>query len=167
MTTRSTAPASRRARAAALALLAASGVARGAPVPLDDAALGRVTGEGVAIGVHLVLDQALLNGATTDSRITLGFVNNGTSSYAVLQNLAGVADFYSFTFDMNQRTAGDPGSDYFDIHLPETVAFDRFGIRAIAATPAPDTPITTANSYGSVILNGQMAMTGHLYLWPK
>ena len=68
---------------------------------------------------------------------------------------------------MRQRTAGDPGSDYFDITLPSHVAFTQFGVRAIAVTTAPDAAITTANSYGSIILDGQMTMTGHLYLWPK
>lgn len=155
------------ARLLAGACLLAASAAHADPKPLDDDALSAVRGAGVDIAVHLVLDQPLLDGATTDARITLGFNNGGTTTYAVLQNLAGIADFYSFTINMRQRTAGDPGSDYFDITLPTTVAFKQFGVRAIAVTTAPDAPITTANSYGSIILDGQMTMTGHLYLWPK
>jgi hypothetical protein len=156
-----------RALATALALALAAGTAAADPQPMDDEALSEVHGAGVAVAVHLELNSQLLNGVPTDSRITLGFNNNGTTTYAVLQNLAGIADIYTITLNMRQRTAGDAGSDYFDISLPQFVGFKDFGVRALAVTTDPNAPITTANSYGSVLLNGVMNMQGHFYLWPR
>ena len=82
----------RRLLVAAACAMAAAG-AHADPKPLDDDALSAVRGAGVDIAVHLVLDQPLLDGTPTDARITLGFDNGGRTTYAVLQNLAGIADF--------------------------------------------------------------------------
>jgi hypothetical protein len=156
------------ARLLALAAAAAlPALACAEPLPMDDDALREVTGAGVGIAVHLELNSSVLTGANVDNRITLGFDNNGLKTYAVLQNFAGIVDFYTITLNMRQRTAGDPGSDYFDIQLPLFVGFKEFGVRNLAVTTDPNAPITPANSYGSVLINGAMNMQGHFYLWPR
>jgi hypothetical protein len=154
-------------RLVAIAAMAASLPAFADKRALDDDALREVSGAGVAVAVHLELNSAVLTDPSIDNRITIGFDNNGTKTYAVLQNFAGVADFFTITLNMRQRAPGDPGSDYFDIGLPQYVAFTQFGVRALAVITDPAAPITTANSYGSLLINGTMNMTGHFYLWPK
>lgn len=154
--------------ATAAVLLACALDASAGVVAMDDDALRGVHGGDVSIAAHLELNSALLNGATdVDSRIVLGFDNTGGKTYAVLQNLAGIADFYSINIGLRQRSAGDPGSDYFDITLPALIGFTQFGVRALAVTTDPNAAITPANSYGSLILNGSMNMQGHFYMWPK
>ena len=121
--------------------------------------------DGVSLGVHLELNSALLNGAATDSRITAGFNVDGTKTYAVIQNLAGVMDLIAVTLAIRQRPDG--GGDYVDIGLPGFVGFKQFGFRALAAQTDPTAPITPAQSYGQILLNGTGSMTGHIYLWAQ
>lgn len=148
-----------------LGVAAAGAQADSAPMTDDD--LAGVSGAGVDVLVHLSLNAGVLAGQDIDSRIVMGFNNNGSSSYAVLQNLAGIVNLIAITINMRTRSAAEGGGDYFDITLPQAIEFQQFGVRAIAATSAPDAPITTANSYGSLILNGALTGTGHFYLWPK
>ncbi len=151
---------------ACLALSAAGRAA--APMPLDDEQLAGVRGaDGISLNVHLELNSGLLTGGTTENRIVLGFDNGGVKTYAVLQNLAGIADFYNVNVSMRERVPGDSTTDYFDIKLPDVISFQQFGVHAIAATTSPDAPVTTANGYGSLLLNGTMNVQGHFYLWPK
>lgn len=153
------------ALATALIALAAT-QAQAAPVALDDDELSKVSGQdGVSLGVHLELNSALLNGAPTDSRITAGFSVDGTKTYAVIQNLAGVMDLIAVTLAIRQRPDG--GGDYVDIGLPGFVGFKQFGFRALAAQTDPTAPITPAQSYGQILLNGTGSMTGHIYLWAQ
>jgi hypothetical protein len=153
----------RRCSLAAFALAAAHAVA--APVALNDDELSKVDGrDGVAIAVHLELNSGLLAGQPTDSRLTAGFNVDGTKTYAVVQNLAGVVDMVAVT--LNVRTRSD-GSDYVDIGLPGFIGFKQFGFRALAAQTDPTAAIAPSASYGQVLLNGTGAMTGHVFLWAQ
>lgn len=149
---------------ATIALVTA--LAHAAPVALDDAELATVAGrDGVGLLVHLELNSALLSGAAIDSRIMASFLVNGTTTYAVVQNLAGIADLFGLTLDT--RTRSDGGGDYVDIGLPGFVSFRQFGFRALAAQTDPLAPIAPAANYGQVLLNGTASMTGHVYLWAQ
>ncbi|RQP25137.1 hypothetical protein [Piscinibacter terrae] len=137
-----------------------------APVALNDEEMSKVSGQdGVSLGVHLELNSALLAGAPTDSRITAGFNVDGTKTYAVIQNLAGVMDLIAVTLSIRQRPDG--GGDYVDIGLPGFVGFKQFGFRALAAQTDPAAPIPASASYGQILLNGTGSMTGHIYLWAQ
>ena len=136
-----------------------------APVPLTDDELANVSGrDGVGLAVHLELNSALLSGAATDSRLTAGFKVDGTTTYAVVQNLAGVMDLIAVT--VNVRSRAD-GSDYIDIGLPSFVGFKQFCFRALAAQTDPTAPIPPSASYGQLLLNGTATMTGHVFLWAQ
>lgn len=149
-----------------IALLCSLHAALAQPVPLSDEELSAVQGrDGIGLAVHLELNSALLQGQLTDSRLMAGFNVNGQTTYAVVQNLAGVMDLIAVTLDVHQRSDGGP--DYVDIGLPAFVGFKQFGFRALAAQTDPTAPITSANSYGQVLLNGTGTMTGHVYLWAQ
>lgn len=136
-----------------------------APVPLDDEEMSKVTGrDGVSLAVHLELNSALLNGTPTDSRLTAGFNVDGTRTYAVVQNLAGVMDLIAVTLSIRSRP---DGSDYVDIGLPQFVGFKQFGFRALSAQTDPSAPIPASASYGQILLHGTGTMTGHIYLWAQ
>jgi len=152
----------------ALCCLIALGWAAGAsaaPVKLSDDELAAISGrDGVGLAVHLELNSALLNGAPTDSRLTAGFKVDGTTTYAVVQNLAGVMDLIAVTVNMRSRI---DGGDYIDIGLPQFVGFKQFGFRALAAQTDPLAAIAPSASYGQLLLNGTATMSGHIYLWPQ
>jgi hypothetical protein len=150
----------------ALIAMASTDRVNAAPVALNDDELAKVSGQdGVSLGVHLELNSALLSGTPTDSRITAGFNVDGTKTYAVIQNLAGVMDLIAVTLAIRQRPDG--GGDYVDIGLPGFVGFKQFGFRALAAQTDPTAPIAPAASYGQILLNGTGSMTGHIYLWAQ
>ncbi len=151
---------------AAFITLTAATQVHAAPVALNDDEMSKVSGQdGVSLGVHLELNSALLNGTPTDSRITAGFNVDGTKTYAVIQNLAGVMDLIAVTLAIRQRPDG--GGDYVDIGLPGFVGFKQFGFRALAAQTDPTAPIAPSASYGQILLNGTGSMTGHIYLWAQ
>jgi hypothetical protein len=142
-----------------------AGAAMAAPVALSDDELSDVSGrDGVALAVHLELNSTLLSGSPTDSRITAGFVVDGTKTYAVVQNLAGVMDMVAVTLNVRSRS---DGGDYVDIGLPGFVGFKQFGFRALAAQTDPTATIAPGASYGQLLLNGTGAMTGHVFLWAQ
>lgn len=147
------------------ALLAVAGTqAHAAPKALSDDELSGVSGQdGVSIGVHLELNAGLLDGQPTDSRIVAGFSVNGTKTYAVIHNLAGVMTLLAVTLDVRHST--ELGSDYLDIGLPQFIAFKQFGFRALTAQTDPTAPIAPTASYGQVLLNGTATMTGNVYIW--
>lgn len=147
------------------ALLAVAGTqAHAAPKALSDDELSGVSGQdGVSIGVHLELNAGLLDGQPTDSRIVAGFNVNGTKTYAVVHNLAGVMTLLAVTLDVRHST--ELGSDYLDIGLPQFIAFKQFGFRALTAQTDPTAPIAPTASYGQVLLNGTATMTGNVYIW--
>jgi hypothetical protein len=147
-----------------IALSGASALA--APAPLSDDELADVEGrDGVSLAVHLELNSALLDGAAIDSRLLAGFGVDGTTTYAIVHNLAGVMDLVALTFDVRSRPDG--GGDVLDIGLPSFVGFRQFGFRALAASTDPNVPVTPANSYGSLLLHGTASMTGHVVLWAQ
>lgn len=147
---------------AALASLALHAFA--GPQALTDDELSGVSGkDGVSIGVHLELNAGLLDGQPTDSRIVAGFNVNGTKTYAVVHNLAGVMTLLAVT--LNVRHSAETGSDYLDIGLPQFIAFRQFGFRALSAQTDPTAAIPATASYGQVLLNGTGTMTGNVYLW--
>jgi len=151
-------------RATMLLLLCAALNAWAAPQAMSDEELAEVNGrDGVGIAVHLELNSQLLNGTPTDSRLTAGFKVDGTTTYAVLHNLAGVIDLYALTLDVRQRPDG--GGDYIDVGLPGFVGFKQFGFRALAVQTDPLAPIAPSANYGQLLLNGTATMTGRLYLW--
>lgn len=146
-------------------LAALCACAQAEPVALGNDELAAIDGrDGVSLAVHLELNSVLLDGTPLDSRITAGFSVNGTRTYAVLQNLAGVMDLFAVTLDTRSRAGG---SDYIDIGLPGFVAFTQFGFRALAAQADPRAPISPSASYGQLLLNGTGAMTGRAYLWAQ
>jgi hypothetical protein len=149
-----------------LVALCVSANAVAAPVALSDDELAGVAGrDGVGLAVHLELNSALLAGTPTDSRLTAGFVVDGTKTYAVAQNLAGVMDLVAVT--LNVRSSPDGGGDRIDIGLPAFVGFKQFGFRALAAQTDPTAPIPASASYGQLLLNGTASMTGHVFLWAQ
>ena len=152
----------KRLAALLLALPAATAIA--APVALSDDDLAGISGQdGIGLAVHLELNSSLLAGVPSDSRLTLGFKVDGVTTYAVLDNLAGVVDLFALTLDVRSRPDG--GGDYLDIDLPGFVGFKQFGFRALAAQTDPSAPIAPSASYGQLLINGTGAMTGRVYLW--
>ncbi len=140
--------------------------ATAAPVALSDDELADVSGQdGVGLAVHLELNSALLAGAPVDSRLTAGFKVDGTTTYAVVQNLGGVMDLIGIT--LNVRSRPDGGGDYIDMGLPSFVGFKQFGFRALAAQTDPSAAIPASTSYGQLLLNGTATMTGHVFIWAQ
>jgi hypothetical protein len=150
---------------APIAALCLAAHATAAPVALSDDELSAVSGrDGLGLAVHLELNSALLNGATTDSRLMAGFKVDGTTTYAVVHNLAGVMDLLAVTLNVRNRP---DGGDYIDIGLPLFVGLKQFGFRALAAQTDPFAAIAPSASYGQLLLNGTASMSGHIYLWAQ
>lgn len=140
----------------ALLLLFSALHAAAAPVALSDEELAAVEGrDGVGLAVHLELD----------SRLVAGFNVNGTTTYAVVHQLGGVADLVGLTLDVRHRPDG--GGDYVDIGLPGFVGFKQFGVRGLSAQTDPLAPLAPNANYGQLLLNGTGTMTGHVYLWAQ
>lgn len=149
-----------------IALLATSWKAQAAATPMDDEELSNVTGQdGVSIVVHLELSSFLLNGGTGGASLVAGFKVNGVTTYAVLQDLGGVVDMFGINLDIRQRP--DASGTYLDLGLPNYVAFNHFGFRALGAQQDPSVPVTPQTSYGQVLLNGSATTTGHVYIWAQ
>ena len=140
-------------------------VASAAPVPLSDDELAAVEGrDGVGLAVHLELNSQLLSGTSSGARLTAGFNVNGTTTYAVVQDLAGVMDLVAVTLNVRKRP---DGGDYLDVGLPGFVGFRQFGLRALGAQTDPLALVPASASYGQLLLNGTASMTGHVYLWAQ
>lgn len=151
-----------RARLCVL-MMGLSLLAHAEPRPMDDADMAAVTGQdGIGFAVHLEMNSALLDGADLNSRLTAGFNVNGLTTYAIALNVGGVIDMFAMT--LNLRTRPD-GSDYIDLGLPFFVGVSQFGYRALAAQTDPTGAIT--RSYGQLLLNGHVAMQGHLFMWAQ
>lgn len=149
-----------------IALIAAPASLRAAPVAMDDEELSNVVGQdGVSVVVHLELSSFLLNGGTGGASLVAGFKVNGTTTYAVLQDLGGVVDMFGITLDVRERP--DATGTYLDLGLPNYVAFNHFGFRALGAQQDPSVPVTPQTSYGQVLLNGSATATGHVYIWAQ
>ncbi|MGC4059480.1 MAG: hypothetical protein QM749_00930 [Aquabacterium sp.] len=151
-----------RARLCAV-MMGLSLLAHAEPQPLDDADMADVTGQdGIGFAVHLEMNSALLDGADLNSRLTAGFNVNGLTTYAIALNVGGVIDMFAMTLNLRARP---DGSDYIDLGLPFFVGVSQFGYRALAAQTDPTAAIT--RSYGQLLLNGHVAMQGHLYMWAQ
>lgn len=134
-----------------------------APEPLDDQAMASVSGQdGIGFAVHLEMNSALLDGAVMNSRLLAGFTVDNVTTYAVALNVGGIIDMYAMT--LNLRTRPD-GGDYIDMGLPFFVGVSQFGFRALGVQTDPTAPIT--RNYGQLLLDGHVAMRGHLYLWAQ
>ncbi len=132
-----------------------------APQAIDDAELATVVGrDGIGLAVHLEMNSALLDGADMDSRLTAGFKVHGMTTYAIAQNVGGVIDLFAMTLNVRKQPNG---TDYIDLGLPFFVGVSQFGYRALSVQTDPVAPVT--HDYGQLLLNGHMAMQGHLYLW--
>ncbi len=138
-------------------------VAHAAPEPLDDQAMASVSGQdGIGFAVHLEMNSALLDGAVMNSRLLAGFTVDNVTTYAVALNVGGIIDMYAMT--LNLRTRPD-GGDYIDMGLPFFVGVSQFGFRALGVQTDPTAPIT--RNYGQLLLDGHVAMRGHVYLWAQ
>ena len=136
-----------------------------APVRLSDDELAAVDGrDGVGLAVHLELNSQLLQGTSSGARLTAGFNVNGTMTYAVVQDLAGVMDLVAVTLNVRKRP---DGGDYLDVGLPGFVGFKQFGFRALDAQTDLLAIVPSGGGYGSLLLNGTASMTGHVYLWAQ
>ncbi len=150
----------RLALACALALAAPAAFAD--KKPLDDEQLREVSGKGIAIAVNLQLNTSAIAGTAPPSNIAAGFVVDGVTTYAIVQNFGGGLQLYSVTIDPSVKP---DGSGYLAIGMPGYVNAKDFGIHALGVQTDAGAPVTS--SLGAVILNGTASMTGQLNLWPK
>ena len=130
--------------------------------PLDDEQLRSVSAKGISIAVNLQLNTSAIAGTAPPSNISAGFVVNGTTTYAIVQNFGGGLQLFSIAIDPSIKP---DGSGYLSIGMPSFVNAQDFGIHALGVQTDASAPLT--NSLGSVLLNGTASMTGSLNLWPK
>jgi hypothetical protein len=146
-----------------IASLLASGAALAGPLrALEDKELAGVTGrDGISFAAHVSINDPTLVGAVSDSRLSLGFHDNGQTRYLVLRNVRGVVDMFAIGIDVHERPDG--GGDYVALTLPSIVRYTNFGFESMSVQNDPLAPVT--NSLGSVNVNGTMQMQGQLRLW--
>lgn len=141
-----------------------AGGAQAETVALAEDELSEIQGQdGIGFAMHLEMNSAILTGADLNSRLSAGFEVNGLTTYAIALNVGGIIDMFAMT--LNLRARPDGGGDYLDLRLPFFVGVDHFGFRALAAQTDAVAPLQ--NSYGQLLLNGHMSMTGHLYMWAQ
>ncbi len=121
--------------------------------PLDDEALRSVNGQGISIAVNLNLNT---------NRVAAGFNVNGTTTYAIAQGFGGALQLFAITIDPLVKP---DGTSYLSIGMPNYLAAQDFGVRAIGVQTDATSPVT--NSLGAILLNGSATMTGQLNLWAK
>jgi hypothetical protein len=121
--------------------------------PLDDEQLRSVSGQGISIAVNLNLNT---------NRVAAGFNVGGTTTYAIAQGFGGALQLFAVTIDPLVKP---DGSGYLSIGMPNYLAAQDFGVRAIGVQADATAPVT--NSLGSILLNGSANMTGQLNLWAK
>jgi hypothetical protein len=143
--------------------LLASAAAFGGPLrALPDQELAAVAGgDGISFAAHISINDPTLVGAVSDSRLSLGFHDNGQARYLVLRNVRGVVDMFAIGIDVHERPDG--GGDYVALTLPNIVRYTNFGFESMSVQNDPLAPVT--NSLGSVNVNGTMQMQGQLRLW--
>jgi hypothetical protein len=146
---------------ACILALAASG-ALADKKPLDDEELRSVSAKGISIAVNLQLNTSAIAGTAPPSNIAAGFVVDGSTTYAIVQNFGGGLQLFSITIDPSTKP---DGGGYLSIGMPSFVNAQDFGIHALGVQTDASAPL--ANSLGSVLLNGSASMTGTLNLWPK
>jgi hypothetical protein len=151
-------------RALAIAvLLGGAGSAGAGPLrALEDRELEQVNArDGISFAAHIAINDPTLVGAVSDSRLSLGFHDNGQTRYVVLRNVRGVIDMSTINIDVHQRPDG--GGDYVALTLPGTVRFKNFGFESMSVQNDALAPVT--NSLGSFSVNGDINMTGQVRMW--
>ena len=149
-------------RALAIVLLL-SGAAHAGPLrALDDGELEQVNArDGISFAAHVAINDPTLVGAVSDSRLSLGFHDNGQTRFIVLRNVRGVIDMSTINIDVHAKPDGS--GDYVALTLPGTVRFRNFGFESMSVQNDPLAPVT--NSLGSFNVNGEMNMTGQVRMW--
>ena len=150
----------RLALACALALAASAAFAE--KVPMDDDQLRSVSAKGIAIAVNLQLNTAAIAGTAAPTNVAAGFVVNGVTTYAIVQNFGGGLQMFAVTIDPSFKP---DGTGYLAIGMPAFLSAQDFGAHAIGVQTDATAPL--ANSLGSLTLNGSATMTGQLNLWAK
>jgi len=129
--------------------------------PLDDAALSDVSGaDGVNFAMRLNLNDPTLANPSTDSRISMGFNVDGTTTHVVVRNLCGKLDIYGLTLDVEQKP---DGSDYLAIGLPAHVKYTDFGFESLSVQTDRDGPVS--GDLGRLSVHGTINMQGQLRMW--
>jgi hypothetical protein len=149
-------------RVLAIALLL-SGVVHAGPLrALDDGELEQVNARnGISFAAHIAINDPTLVGAVSDSRLSLGFHDNGQTRFVVLRNVRGVIDMSTINIDVHAKPDGS--GDYVALTLPGTVRFRNFGFESMSVQNDALAPVT--NSLGSFNVNGDMNMTGQVRMW--
>jgi hypothetical protein len=152
-------------RVLAIALLltvAANAVAAGPMRALDDRELEKVNArDGISFAAHIAINDPTLVGAVSDSRLSLGFHDNGQTRYVVLQNVRGVIDMSTINIDVHARPDG--GGDYVALTLPNKVMLKNFGFESMSVQNDPLAPVT--GGLGSFNVNGEINMQGQVRMW--
>jgi len=142
-------------------LFAGSVLAPGPLRALDDQELEQVNArDGISFAAHIVINDPSLVGAVSDSRLSLGFHDNGQTRYVVLQNVRGVIDMSTMSIDVHQRP---DGGDYVALTLPGKVKLKNFGFESMSVQNDPLVPVT--GSLGSFNVNGEINMQGQVRMW--
>ena len=155
-------PTMRQALALACMLALAATCAHAERKPLDDDEMRSVSAKGISIAVNLQLNASAIAGTTDPSRITAGFVVNGVTTYAIVQNFGGGLQLFSITIDPSVKP---DGSGYLAIGMPSYLNAQDFGAHAIGVQTDATGPLT--GNLGSLLLNGTATMTGQLNIWAK
>ena len=104
------------------------------PRMLDDAELARVDArDGIGFAAHIVVNDPNLAGAVSDSRLSLGFHDGGTSRYIVLRNVRGTIDMFALGIDVAYVST----HHVVRIFLIVTLAPAAFRLLARRKPPAP------------------------------
>jgi hypothetical protein len=147
-------------RALAISLLVLCGGAAAGPQPLPDSELSRVSGaDGISFAVDLNLNRQP-DAATADSRLVIGQVVDGRTTYMVVRNVGGVIQMVGL--NISPQTAAD-GTNYVALTLPGYVRFTDTGFDSLSVQGDPHGPVS--GNLGRVSLNGEITMQGQLRMW--
>lgn len=129
--------------------------------PLDDAELAEISGsDGVNFAMHFALNDPSLPGASSDSRIAIGFNEDGKTTYLVIHNPSGIIDMMAMGLSVEKKP---DGSDYVAISLPGHLRYTNWGFESLSAQTDPLAPVT--ESLGRFNVNGTLSMQGQLRFW--
>lgn len=150
-------------QAALAATTLAAGVAQAGPLrTLDDSELAQVAArDGISFAAHVSINDPSLIGAVTDSRLSLGWENDGQKRYVVIKNVRGTVDMFAVTLGVQSRSDG--GGDYIAIGLPGYVRYTNFGFESLSVQSDPTAPVT--GNLGSLNINGVVSLQGQVRLW--
>lgn len=141
--------------------LAAASISSRQLKPLSDAELSDVRGgDSINFALHLELNQHPADPATHDSRIAIGQVVDGRTTWVVMRNPSGVVDMVGLS--IGSHTAPD-GTNYVAVGMPAQVKFNNFGFESLSVQQDPSAAVT--DNMGSFRLNGSLQMQGQLRTW--